>query len=305
MVLGFFKRSSRPKDPELRRIVEQGFGEDTVAEESPYPVILVKPYNFVSRYIEENSGLLRGGVEEAAKYLSVDTYSREFRLRGSLEDVRRLVKAVPGALSSINLVVVDAIDTRAYLLSYYAVITAARLETEQGTTYGIEAVTKLAAMNRGVALSFIELREQALRWEPRLSVYVEGLDREHMVIATSLNNLYKYMLVGAPREELAERMGLVSKLCRQHIEDEEKVLAAYKYPELDKHQAEHRAVIRHLVLLEDSFDGRETPPLERIVDLARIIESHLASSDRAYAEWMIKQKIPIADKNLPQKYEQI
>ena len=301
MVLGFFKRS-KPKDPELRRIVEQGFGDVGVAEESPYPVILVKPYNFVSRYIEENSGLLRGGVYDAAKQLSVDVYTREFSLKGSLEDVRRLVKAVPGALSSVHLVIVDAIGVRAYLLSYYAVITAARLETEQGTTYGIEAVTKLASMNRSVELSFIELREQALRWEPRLSVYVEGLDKEHMVIATSVNNLYKYMLVGSSREELAERIGLVSKLCKQHVEDEERVLAAYKYPELDRHQAEHRAVLRSLSLLETSYDGRETPPLERLVSLVTVIENHIASSDKTYAEWMIKQKIPIADKNLPQKY---
>lgn len=302
MVFGLFKRSSRPRDPEIRRIAEQGFSDEIVAEESPYPVILVKPYNFISRYIEENSGLLRGRVEEAAKRLSVDVYTRSFRLRGSLEDVRRLVKAVPGALSSINLVIVDAISIRAYLLSYYAVITAARLESEQGTIYGIEAVTRLSSLSRDVELSFLELREQALRWEPGLSVYVEGLDNEHRVIVTAMNNLYKYMLVGSARDELADQIGLVLKLCRQHMDDEEKLLETYGYPELERHRAEHRTITRSLDSLVSLYDNRETPPLDRLVELVSAIETHLVSSDKAYGEWMVKEKIPVADKNLPRKY---
>jgi len=302
LVLGFFKRSPRPRDPELRRIVEQGFGDEDVAEESPYPVILVKPYNFVSRYIEENSGLLRGRVEDAAKRLSVDVYTRRFGLRGSLEDVRRLVKAVPGALSSINLVVVDAIGVRAYLLSYYAVITAARLESERGTIYGIEAVSRLSTLSQDVDLSFIELREQALRWEPGLSVYVKGLDEEHRAAITAINNLYKHMLVGSARDELAERIGLVLKLCRQHIDDEEKLLETYKYPELERHRAGHRAITRSLDNLASLYNNRETPPLDRLAELVSLIEDHLSSSDKAYGEWMIREKIPVADKNLPKKY---
>ncbi|WP_317894604.1 bacteriohemerythrin [Pyrofollis japonicus] len=287
------------RDPRAKKILKEGLIPE-IAEEQPYPTILVPPYNFVSRYIEETSPILRKPRIIAEK-LGVKDEEKIVELRGSLDELRNKLVKRPGSLKSIYLINVQGSEWEAWLLAYYAVITGARVSSiRQGDIYGLEAINQAVSYVGKVRAVFYHLYWRPIAWGPRLSVYVQGLDREHMSLINAFNNMYRYILVGAEYKEIEKRIKIFIDVLRQHIDDEEYVLEKLGYPGIDELRKEHATLLGLVGRLVQ--DDKLDKVIEAVADTAELLETHIRGSDREYAEWLLKAKPGIADERIAENY---
>ena len=124
------------------------------------------------------------------------------------------------------------------------------------------------------------------QWKPSFSVNVEDMDHQHREFISLLMKL----------SEIAERQNINETQFRElhrklagyadrHFQDEERLLAAVDYPELDQQKRHHQFFLEELARLEAAFSSGEKTAVRGMVDFLRDwLFSHILMEDRKYAE---------------------
>jgi hemerythrin len=132
-----------------------------------------------------------------------------------------------------------------------------------------------------------------LIWRENWLLGESGLDKQHIMLADALNDMYEVVIryEDRPNEAKGELCPcLVSslELMRQHIEYEEKLMSEYGYPYLPQHRYEHQLLNAEVIELIRGIENEtRTLTLQELESIKHSYISHVIYSDKDFAEYMV------------------
>jgi len=120
-----------------------------------------------------------------------------------------------------------------------------------------------------------------------LRVGVPTLDRQHLELDRLLRELEAGLQGGAASLELADRIQVLQALAEEHYETEEAVMAAYAYPHLGPHHAEHEALLERIHSEFQVFLAPNPPLIQGFIqDIRQVFHQHVRRVDQDYATYL-------------------
>lgn len=134
-------------------------------------------------------------------------------------------------------------------------------------------------------------------WSEDFSVGVTEIDRQHKQLIRLVNLLYeakeKARNEGDFESVLAELKAMVVVIdelldySSYHFSTEEKYMAQYEYPDLDRHRERHaRFIYRVQRYRRDFEDGKPLEPMEIIEFITGWWREHILGVDKEYAPFL-------------------
>lgn len=121
-------------------------------------------------------------------------------------------------------------------------------------------------------------------WSERLTLGHDALDQEHHLQVALVSGLAEALEQGRPR--LASRLlDQLAGYSKAHFAGEELLMDLAGYRQLDAHRQEHQAMLTQLEeirYLQDRGEYLLAAPM--VLDLLNGLASHIAASDRRFAE---------------------
>ena len=126
-----------------------------------------------------------------------------------------------------------------------------------------------------------------IEWSTALEIGDPVVDSEHRYLAQLINNLHEQYESGTLEGNLARVFTHLAKYVRVHFENEEALMAAVGYPELQAHQAEHRKLVEQaMALSEEYLDGSDTITEETIQFHKEWALTHISGTDMKIRDYL-------------------
>jgi hemerythrin len=127
-----------------------------------------------------------------------------------------------------------------------------------------------------------------LQWTENLSVGVPRMDEHHKKLVDLINQLFDAMS-GDATATVDSVLADLLDYTRYHFAEEEKLLAACSYPDLEEHQAVHRAMVKEVLdMRERQLAAPASVSASETMDfLSKWLMRHIIGKDlryRPYAE---------------------
>lgn len=133
----------------------------------------------------------------------------------------------------------------------------------------------------------------AVAWDPKLSVGIERLDRQHQRWIELMNELFTALHDGKGNELLETTFRNVTEYTETHFRDEETMLKAACYPRYAEHKAEHDGFVAELRELRQShIEGTALLSVVVAKKLTGWFFQHIGHSDQDYAPHLATKPSP-------------
>ncbi len=124
-------------------------------------------------------------------------------------------------------------------------------------------------------------------WSPAFELGISAMDRQHLTLVESINELHDAMMSGRDRDTVQRTIHQLISYTKVHFESEEQLLTAKGYPTFADHRMQHHAFVRRVLDFHNQFmDGRVVLSAEVMLFLKDWLSSHILAEDRTYAVWM-------------------
>lgn len=131
-----------------------------------------------------------------------------------------------------------------------------------------------------------------LVWDAKYSVGVTAMDAQHTVLFEILNQLYDAMTARQDRAVLGDLLTRLSNFAHQHFAEEEQMMAAAQYPELEPHRVLHRDLLEKVEDFKLRLNRKElTISLHLLNFLRDWLTRHIQQVDHNYSAWMNERGI--------------
>ena len=121
-------------------------------------------------------------------------------------------------------------------------------------------------------------------WKPEYSVQIPDIDAQHQQLFALAATLHTAMMQGKGMAVLAKALADLLNYTRKHFADEERLMAQYQFPDIEKHKVEHAKLTAQVVEFQDRFRRKEA---FLTVDLMQFLKTwlaqHISRSDQKYA----------------------
>ncbi len=114
-----------------------------------------------------------------------------------------------------------------------------------------------------------------------------ALRSEHYAIEDSLNALSEAMITGASAEQLAKVVSIALEFQETHFRDEEELLRASNYPEIEKHARAHKRMLERLRAIQCDVSARGTDAAFSALALLDRFHEHVALQDAPAHEHLL------------------
>jgi hemerythrin-like metal-binding protein len=126
-----------------------------------------------------------------------------------------------------------------------------------------------------------------IQWKDRYNINFMEIDEQHKVLLDLLNELIDLVGERGDPEVVSDIFHRLCQYALTHFSVEEAYMAAGKYPQLAKHQAEHGTFIQKLLELNQTYDPADPHLLEETVDfLKHWYLDHILNSDTKYVPFL-------------------
>ena len=120
-----------------------------------------------------------------------------------------------------------------------------------------------------------------------LLLSLSQLDREHWELIAEEKEFAAALDEGASRAELETRLSHLIQAFQRHFQSEEGLMRLNGFPELARHSADHRKLIRQIRELEDGLDSGVVRLCETLAGYVRLwMEQHIAGPDARFAQFL-------------------
>ena len=120
-----------------------------------------------------------------------------------------------------------------------------------------------------------------LEWDPRYTVHVAEIDREHQVWFALINGVHKAVIDGAGKEILRTVLAETTQYTFSHFAHEEELMNEIDYPEREEHILAHQDLSRRAREFTDRLEnGQSATMLEYLVFLSEWVKLHTTTVDR-------------------------
>ena len=113
------------------------------------------------------------------------------------------------------------------------------------------------------------------------------LEKEHQQLIDLLDALDTCVLKGKSMNQVVKHLDDFVTLSEDHFKNEEKIMEAYKYPEIIDHKNEHAQLLEQLRSLRSQLSKGQTPFGKDYMKLLRYwLEAHLLDTDNRLEEFL-------------------
>lgn len=120
-----------------------------------------------------------------------------------------------------------------------------------------------------------------LEWDPRYSVHVAEIDREHRAWFALINGVHKAVIDGAGKEILRTVLAETTQYTFSHFAHEEELMNEIDYPEREEHILAHRDLSQQAREFTNRLEnGQSATILEYLVFLSEWVKFHTTTIDR-------------------------
>ena len=127
-----------------------------------------------------------------------------------------------------------------------------------------------------------------LEWSDELSVGIDIIDKQHMILVRAINLLAMAIEKNSERELLAAIFETLADYTVTHFSYEEELFEHFGYPETDHHKQTHQALLDKVIALKAKFDAGENnlgPEVLRF--LVEWLTKHIMGTDKRYSAFLL------------------
>lgn len=126
-----------------------------------------------------------------------------------------------------------------------------------------------------------------IKWEQNLSVGVDKFDTHHKKLVDLINKLHDAMSQGKGAETIGSVLDELIKYTQYHFAEEEKLMTLHKYPDLEKHKAEHVALTKKAVELQQQQKGGHIAITLPVMSFLKDwLTKHINGTDKKYGPFL-------------------
>jgi hemerythrin len=127
----------------------------------------------------------------------------------------------------------------------------------------------------------------AIEWNDSWTINVAEMDRQHKRLVGFINDLDKAMRDGRGKKVLGHILEELLDYTRTHFSEEEKLLAANDYPELEEHHKKHVSMTDKVQKMLDTYrSGNAALSIQVRSFLEQWLEKHIKGTDKKYAQFL-------------------
>jgi len=134
---------------------------------------------------------------------------------------------------------------------------------------------------------------EIVTWDEKYSTGIELIDTQHKQLLQLTNDLYYACVTGDKmlQSVFKDTMSRMVEYVHFHFGVEQELLLRVKYPGYKDHKIQHDNMIRNILVAAKNYsDGKHFVPNHFVRTLKDWIFSHIAVSDRHYADYVAEQK---------------
>ena len=127
-----------------------------------------------------------------------------------------------------------------------------------------------------------------MEWNDKLSVGIQQFDNEHKRLVLMLNDLHDSSQVGKGKEVLGKILDGLITYTKTHFANEERYMQQHNYPDFKVHKAEHDALAKQVLEVQQRYHSGATAALsmEVMSFLKSWLLKHIQGSDKKYAPFL-------------------
>ena len=126
-----------------------------------------------------------------------------------------------------------------------------------------------------------------MKWGPQYSINVQQFDNQHKRLIDMVNQLNDSMTSGKGHEALKSILGGLIQYTATHFADEEKVLTANNYPDLEQHKLAHKELVKTALELQKKFNGNSSALSGEVMNFLRNwLVNHIQGVDKKYGVYL-------------------
>lgn len=127
-----------------------------------------------------------------------------------------------------------------------------------------------------------------MEWNSTLSVSVPSIDSQHQKLIALLNALHDAMRAGKGAAMIGGVLDELVAYTRTHFTNEEFLMKAHGYPELEAHAAEHRKLVAEVQKLQADLKGGSLLSMTVMDFLQGWLSHHILQQDKKYVPYLTK-----------------
>jgi hemerythrin-like metal-binding protein len=128
-----------------------------------------------------------------------------------------------------------------------------------------------------------------LEWSDELSVGIDIIDKQHMILVRAINLLAMAIEKKSERELLAAIFETLADYTVTHFSYEEELFDHFGYPETKHHKETHKALLDKVVALKKKFDaGENNLGPEVLKFLVEWLTKHIMGTDKRYSGFLVQ-----------------
>jgi hemerythrin len=129
-------------------------------------------------------------------------------------------------------------------------------------------------------------------WKPQYSVRIGSIDGQHQNLFRLAEELYAAMSAGQGRATLSRILDRLVQYTKVHFAHEERLMSLHRYPDLEAHMAQHRALTKQVMDFQAEFEAGHTVLTVQVLHFLKDwLQKHIASSDQKYAPYLIERAV--------------
>ncbi|MDR0569551.1 MAG: bacteriohemerythrin [Spirochaetaceae bacterium] len=138
----------------------------------------------------------------------------------------------------------------------------------------------------------MEETKKYVEWKDEYSVKIPLIDEQHRELIKLTNNLYEACIEGsdAAQEYFKEVIRKTLEYVKFHFSAEERLLTNAKYPDLAVHKRQHESFVKKITEDAQKYEKGQAVAYVYVNYLKEWILNHIAVHDKAYSEFILKQK---------------
>ena len=123
-------------------------------------------------------------------------------------------------------------------------------------------------------------------WSDQLSVHNHKMDYQHRQLIDYINNFYDAAESGDLSKCIRSFENIVS-FTTYHFKDEERMMEAAKYPQLDRHKLIHQQLVAQVTELGNKLAaGNKQAPADIKIFLKNWLTAHIKGIDMKYSDYV-------------------
>jgi len=176
------------------------------------------------------------------------------------------------------------VEVSSQLLS--TVVEELQQETSRFDLGNTEAARRVAEASKQAGTDSI------LEWNDSLKVNIRQIDEHHKQLVSYINELYRAMKGGKPRQVSGKILGDLINYTAYHFQYEEGLFDQYGYPETVQHKELHKKLVAKVVDFQKQFEqGDSKLEMSLMEFLKDWLVNHIMKTDKRYVAFLHEQGV--------------